>query len=70
MLKIKDLSVNYGNFEALRKISLEVEKGEVVALLGSNGAGKTTLINTISGIVQPKSGDIEFDGQSILKVPA
>lgn len=58
MLKIKDLSVNYGNFEALRKISLEVEKGEVVALLGSNGAGKTTLINTISGIVQPKSGDI------------
>ena len=49
MLKIKDLSVNYGNFEALRKISLEVEKGEVVALLGSNGAGKTTLINTISG---------------------
>lgn len=70
MLRIKDLCVNYGNFEALRNTSLHVEQGEIVALLGSNGAGKTTLINAISGIVKVTSGDIEFEGKSILQVPA
>lgn len=70
MLRIKDLCVNYGNFEALRNTSLNVEQGEIVALLGSNGAGKTTLINAISGIVKVTSGDIEFEGKSILQVPA
>lgn len=70
MLRIKDLCVNYGNFEALRNTSLNVEQGEIVALLGSNGAGKTTLINAISGIVKVTSGDIEFEGRSILQVPA
>lgn len=70
MLRIKDLCVNYGNFEALRNTSLHVEQGEIVALLGSNGAGKTTLINAISGIVKVTSGDIEFEGKSILQAPA
>lgn len=70
MLKIKDLDVNYGNFEALRKINLEVNDGEIVALLGSNGAGKTTLINTVSGINTPRSGSIEFNGEDLLKHPA
>ena len=70
MLKINDLCVNYGNFSALRDINLEVNKGEIVALLGSNGAGKTTLINTISGMVNAKSGVIEFEGKKINDVPA
>lgn len=70
MLRIKDLCVNYGNFEALRNTSLHVEQGEIVALLGSNGAGKTTLINAISGIVKVTSGGIEFEGKSILQAPA
>ena len=70
MLKIDDLCVNYGHFSALRHISLEVEKGEIVALLGSNGAGKTTLINTISGMVPAASGTITFEGQNINHLPA
>ena len=70
MLRIKDLCVNYGNFEALRNTSLYVGQGEIVALLGSNGAGKTTLINAITGIVKVTSGSMEFEGKSILEVPA
>ena len=70
MLKIDDLCVNYGHFSALRHISLEVEKGEIVALLGSNGAGKTTLINTISGMVPAASGTITFEGRNINHLPA
>lgn len=70
MLKIENLCVNYGNFSALRDIHLEVGKGEIVALLGSNGAGKSTLINTISGMVPAKSGDIYFEGKKINDVPA
>lgn len=70
MLKIENLCVNYGNFSALRNIHLEVEKGEIVALLGSNGAGKTTLINTISGMVACTSGDIYFDNKRINDVPS
>lgn len=70
MLKIENLCVNYGNFSALRNIHLEVEKGEIVALLGSNGAGKTTLINTISGMVECTSGDIYFDNKRINDVPS
>lgn len=70
MLRIDDLCVNYGHFSALRHISLEVEKGEIVALLGSNGAGKTTLINTISGMVPAASGTITFEGQNINHLPA
>lgn len=69
MLSIRDLYIKYGEFQALRGISLEINEGEIVALLGGNGAGKTTTINTVSGINTPVSGDILFDGVSILNIP-
>jgi branched-chain amino acid transport system ATP-binding protein len=65
MLKIDDLTVAYGAIEALHGLSLEVGKGEVVALLGANGAGKTTLLRTISGLLRPKAGTIDFDGEAL-----
>ncbi len=67
MLIVKDLSVFYGHIHALKGVSVEVEDGSVVALIGSNGAGKSTLLNTISGLVKPKSGSIEFDGRDITR---
>lgn len=70
MLQLNDLYVNYGNFEALRGITLEVKEGEIVVLLGSNGAGKTTTINTTSGLITPKSGSVVFKGEDITKMPA
>jgi len=63
MLKIDGLTVAYGAIEALHGISLEVGKGEVVALLGANGAGKTTLLRTISGLLRQKAGTIAFEGE-------
>jgi branched-chain amino acid transport system ATP-binding protein len=66
MLEIKDLEVCYGSISALQGISLKVEKGSIVTLVGANGAGKTTTLRTISGIVKAKSGTIVFDGQSIM----
>ena len=63
MLRIDGLTVAYGAIEALHGLSLEVGKGEVVALLGANGAGKTTLLRTISGLLRPKAGAIAFDGE-------
>ena len=65
MLKIDQLAVAYGAIEALHGISLEVGKGEVVALLGANGAGKTTLLRTISGLHRAKSGEIRFEGEPL-----
>lgn len=70
MLQLNDLCVNYGNFEALRGVSLDVKEGEIVVLLGSNGAGKTTTINTTSGLITPKSGSVIFKGEDITKMPA
>lgn len=70
MLQLNDLCVNYGNFEALRGVSLDVQEGEIVVLLGSNGAGKTTTINTTSGLITPKSGSVIFKGEDITKMPA
>lgn len=70
MLQLNDLYVNYGNFEALRGVTLEVKEGEIVVLLGSNGAGKTTTINTTSGLITPKSGSVVFKGEDITKMPA
>lgn len=67
MLVVKDLSVYYGHVHALKGVSLEVEDGSVIALIGSNGAGKSTLLNTISGLVRAKSGSIMFDGEEISK---
>lgn len=65
MLKINNVHVNYGEFEALRGINLEINEGEIVTLLGSNGAGKSTTINTISGLNPVMSGSIEFNGNNI-----
>jgi branched-chain amino acid transport system ATP-binding protein len=65
VLSIKDLYVSYGHIAALNGISLEVNEGQMVSIIGSNGAGKSTLINTISGIVKPKSGIIEFLGKRL-----
>lgn len=69
MLKIENLTARYGSIEALHSISLQVEAGEMVALIGANGAGKTTLLNSISGTVNT-SGSITFDGKEILHVKA
>jgi len=65
MLEIKNLEVSYGSISALQGISLKVEKGSIVTLVGANGAGKTTTLRTISGIVKAKSGTITFDGHEI-----
>ena len=67
MLEIKDLHVHYGVIEALKGISLEVNEGEIVALIGANGAGKTTMMQSISGIVKKSSGEINFLNESIMK---
>jgi branched-chain amino acid transport system ATP-binding protein len=70
MLRIDHLSVSYGKASALRDVSLQVNKGELVALLGSNGAGKSTLLKTISGLMRASGGSIEFEGQNLSKMPA
>ena len=70
MLKVTDLSVNYGVIPALKDVSFEVNQGEVIALIGANGAGKTTTLHTITGLVSAASGKIEFEGQDITRVPA
>ncbi|MEE8628382.1 MULTISPECIES: ABC transporter ATP-binding protein [Methylobacterium] len=66
LLEICDLTVRYGEIEAVRGISFSVEAGEVVTLLGSNGAGKSTTLKTISGLVKPAGGEVLFEGQSLL----
>lgn len=69
MLKIDSIVVNYGNFEALHGISMDVKEGEIVALLGGNGAGKSTTINTISGLTSLQAGNVVFQGVNINNVP-
>jgi len=64
-LKVSNIDTFYGGFQALWNVSLEVKFEEIVALIGANGSGKSTLLNTISGIVRPAKGSIEFDGKSI-----
>jgi branched-chain amino acid transport system ATP-binding protein len=70
LLEIEDLDVAYGAIQALRGLSLHVEQGEMVALLGANGAGKTTTLRTVSGLIAPRAGTITFDGQRIDGLPA
>ncbi len=65
MLEVKNLTVRYGAFLALADVSLKVEDGQIVSIVGANGAGKTTLINTISGLITPESGEIYLDGQKL-----
>lgn len=70
MLETRDLDVAYGPVPALESVSLEVQAGEIVALLGSNGAGKTTLLNTVAGLRSANSGRIFFDGTDATMIPA
>ena len=69
MLEIENLDVHYGGIHALKGVSLKVEKGEVVTLIGANGAGKTTTLRAISGIVKPSGGTVKFGGEAITNVP-
>ena len=69
MLSIENVSVSYGKAVALKKVSIRVEEGEMVTLLGSNGAGKSTLLRTISGILRPREGTIVLDGEEIQDLP-
>ncbi len=66
LLEIEKLVVHYGKINALKSVSLKVEKGQVATLIGANGAGKTTLLNTISGIVHATSGSVRFNGEEIM----
>jgi branched-chain amino acid transport system ATP-binding protein len=70
LLEITDVHTYYGNIQALRGISVTVEDGEIVTLIGANGAGKTTILNTISGLLRPRSGSLIFDGRDLTTVPA
>lgn len=70
MLRVEDINVYYGAIHAIKGISLEVNDGEIVALIGSNGAGKSTTLRTISGLMKPKTGRIMYDGEDITGVPA
>jgi branched-chain amino acid transport system ATP-binding protein len=68
VLSVKGIEVSYGAIAALHGIDLEVNKGEIVTLIGANGAGKTTTLRTISGLLKPKKGDVSFNGQNITGV--
>ncbi|WP_028972031.1 ABC transporter ATP-binding protein [Sporomusa ovata] len=70
MLKVDDINVYYGAIHALKGISVEVNQGEIVTLIGANGAGKSTTLRTISGLLKPKTGQILFEGQNIAGIPA
>jgi branched-chain amino acid transport system ATP-binding protein len=65
LLRVQDIETYYGTAQALKGVSLKVEKGELISILGANGAGKTTLLRTISGLIEPKRGTIEFESQRI-----
>jgi branched-chain amino acid transport system ATP-binding protein len=70
MLEVNDIHTFYGNIQALKGVSLDVEQGEIVTLIGSNGAGKTTTLHSISGLIRPRSGTIKLSGQVISDKPA
>lgn len=70
MLKVNNINVFYGNIQALKGVSLEVNEGEIVTLIGANGAGKSTLLKTLSGLLKPKNGTIEYLNESIGGKPA
>ena len=70
MLRVSDLCVFYHDLQALNNLSLTVDRGEIVSVVGSNAAGKSTLINTVSGVIRPKSGTILFEGEPIEGLPS
>jgi branched-chain amino acid transport system ATP-binding protein len=70
LLEIDDIHVFYDNIEALKGVSIKVERGQIVTLVGANGAGKTTTLRAVSGLLRPRSGEIRFDGGSLRDVPS
>ena len=70
LLVVDDIHTYYGQIHALQGVTIEVDKGEIVTLIGANGAGKTTTLKTISGLLHPRSGHVRFEGRDISKVPA
>ena len=70
LLKIENVHTYYGNIHALKGISINIEKGEIVTLIGGNGAGKTTTLRTISGLLKPREGSVSLDGQDLIKYKA
>ncbi len=69
MLKVEDIHVYYGSIHAIKGISFEVNEGEIVTLIGANGAGKSTTLNTVAGLLKPRSGSVTFEDHSIVGVP-
>jgi branched-chain amino acid transport system ATP-binding protein len=70
LLEIKELNVGYGDVQVLWDINLQIEEGQIVALVGANGAGKSTLLKTVSGLLSPYSGNIIFQGEDITRRPS
>ena len=70
LLKVDDLHVYYGAIHAIKGVSFEVNEGEIVTLIGANGAGKSTTLNTVAGLLRPRSGSITFDGKNLASIPA
>ncbi len=70
MLKVENLHTYYGNIHALKGINIEIEKGEIVTLIGGNGAGKTTTLRTIAGLLKPREGTIAYEGENLTKYKA
>ncbi len=70
MLEVNDIHTYYGNIHALKGVSLHVDEGEIVSLIGANGAGKTTTLRTISGLLNPRQGSITLNGEDLTKIPA
>ena len=70
MLKVEDLHVYYGSIHAIKGVSFEVNEGEIVTLIGANGAGKSTTLNTIGGLMKPRTGSVLFEGTQIAGMPA
>ncbi len=70
LLKVDDIHVYYGAIHAIKGVSFEVNEGEIVTLIGANGAGKSTTLNTVAGLLRPRSGSITFDGRNLASIPA